>query len=309
MSQYSVVIVDYGTLLRTLQFIEDFKRICTDADDVFFIIVDNYDHNDAELKRKEAGFTKQSNSYLGWHGKSFSVYNQENIYLISVQKNVGYAKANNIGALFSHDVINAQFTIFSNNDILFPEQFSLKYFTDIFLKEKDCFVLGPEVIGVDNKRQGPVQINDRVFDLLIQPYSIFKLFIKPTRTLALPNFTYGPVHHVVGCFMIVELSKFIDVGMFDEHTFLYFEENILSERGKSKGLCFFYDSKIKIIHEGGGTIRKKVPSIKQEKLFFKSAYYYCQVYRKTKKNVLLLAKLNFKYFYIPLKWVITKIKI
>lgn len=65
MSQYSVVIVDYGTLLRTLQFIEDFKRICTDADDVFFIIVDNYDHNDAELKRKEAGFTKQSNSYLG----------------------------------------------------------------------------------------------------------------------------------------------------------------------------------------------------------------------------------------------------
>lgn len=302
MSLYTVVIVDYGTLPRTLQYIQDFVNKCDDADKASFVIIDNYNKNDRVQRRNSIGCTEKSSLYSGWHGNELPVYNiRENTFLIATEHNLGYAKANNIGALFSNDIIHSKYVLFSNNDIKFPKRFSLKTLSKNFELHTDCFMIGPEVLGLDGKRQGPVLYDDTIFDLIFRSYSIAKIFKQPSVTRPPSDFQYGRVHHVVGCFMLTDIEQFIKVGMFDENTFLYFEENILSERAKAYHLYYYYDSFLQIIHEGGGTVQKKVSSISQDKLFFESACYYCREYKRAPLALILLCKLNFHFFYIALK--------
>lgn len=51
--------------------------------------------------------------------------------------------------------------------------------------------------------------------------------------------------------------------MFDENTFLYCEENILSERFMSKGYITLYDPTFVIIHEEGNATSKSIIMIKE----------------------------------------------
>ena len=84
--------------------------------------------------------------------------------------------------------------------------------------------------------------------------------------------------------------------MFDENTFLYSEECILSERlAKISKFCY-YDSESLIIHEQGVTIKKflnKKKSLKQE--FISDKYYYLN-YKKQSNLIILFNFISFNLF-------------
>lgn len=307
MGTVSVVIVDYGTLERTKRFIDDFLAAIIFQGEINFIIVDNWDKWDADKQKCNMGFSDSGKEYHYRDGSTAKIWTvnhkTQKIYLLDSGRNNGYAKGNNLGAMFSKDILNTDYVIFSNNDIQFPQKIDFKNICDVFNKYADCFAVGPKIIGIDKKLQGPVRREDSYFQALIYPYSIFRiacLFWHSANSMFYDNIV-GIVHHTVGCFLIVNLDKFISIGLFDEHTFLYYEEDILSERGKKKNLFFYFQPGIEIIHEGGSTT-KKLPSLEQKKIFFRSGVYYYQEYRNISKLKILLAKANFYLFYVPLYW-------
>lgn len=310
--RFSVVIVDYGTLCRTVRYIMDFLKACpVQSQEVNFIIVDNWDKKDLGKRQEEAGFVETHDFYDGWHEQSFKILSQfienSSVWLISVNKNLGYAKANNIGALFSKNILDVKYTIFSNNDIQFPEILDPCSWFEYFRLNPQCLLIGPEVLGIDGNRQGPIQKNDTAFGILLRPYSLFRLII-PSRTVY-PDLSFrkGKVHHVNGCFMIVNLGLFMHIGMFDEGTFLYYEEDILSEKAKQAGLYCYFDASITIIHEGGATTKKTMIPIEQKKRLFESACYYYKKYRNSSCLLIGISRINFYFLFVPLYPILNKI--
>ena len=83
---------------------------------------------------------------------------------------------------------------------------------------------------------------------------------------------------VSGCFFIVD-SKFLkEVDYFDENTFLYYEEQILASKVKSKNKKELIDNKVTIIHNHSVTIDKTIKRINKQKILKNSQRYFCKNY-------------------------------
>lgn len=95
--------------------------------------------------------------------------------------------------------------------------------------------------------------------------------------------------------------------MFDENTFLYYEEDILSERGKLCGLNWYYDASVRILHEGGATTSRSLPMFSKQEISFKSALYYYRNYCDINRAILWMARLNFYGIFSSLFPIIAKI--
>lgn len=309
-NKLAVIIVDYGTLTETMGFIKRFHDCFSGDAQVEFVIVDNWDKVDANLRRDSIGFRKQGKNYSIDKDRIIQIWYKQHedsrIYLVTTGNNGGYAKGNNIGAIFSLNALKVKYAIFSNNDILFSTRFTFKQLKNVFDMHEDCFIWGPLVKGMDGRLQGPVLKEDSAFRALIWQYSFSHLLTcRTTNSCNIEEMQ--KVHHVVGCFMVVDLEKFTAVGMFDEHTFLYYEEDILSERGRNCHCYFYYNPSVEVIHKGNSTIGRVMRG-KAKILLFNSACYYYKRYKKVSDLVISIAKVNFYVFYMPIYWLLHQIK-
>ena len=60
--------------------------------------------------------------------------------------------------------------------------------------------------------------------------------------------------------MLVEKMLFQQIGSFDPHTFLYYEENILWAKVQRLGLSNYIDTTVSCIHLGAATTRTQKPN-------------------------------------------------
>lgn len=304
-TKYIIVIVDYKSLEQTCRYIELFEQACEDFTCAQFIVIDNWNGSNRKEQRVKNGFIDTHDSFEDHHNDSVEIWHRiiggQDVWLLTKNENLGYAKANNLGIVFSDKFLHAPYAVFSNNDIQFPVRFQLSSFEDVFQKYDDCFALGPEIIGLDGNRQGPVlQKKECAFRELIRPYSIFRLWMTSGIVYSQKDFKFGKVHHTSGAFFIAKIDLLKKMGMFDENTFLYYEEDILSERGKLCGLNWYYDASIRIVHEGGATTSRSLPMFSQQKASFKSAIYYYANYCNTNWIFLAFARFNFYCVLAPL---------
>lgn len=293
--KFSVIIIDYKSIKRTLVYIDEFCKYCNEYHDINFIIVDNFEkRNGKEIMEyynvcNKIVFQLKNNKFIDVYYRTSDI----SLYILHVRENVGYAKGNNLGAIFAKEFLNSNYVIFSNNDIKFLQNFTLNTFENDFLKKKSIFAVGPTVIGIDGVLQSPARLLG-FWDGIIVPYSFFKLFNRFYKKNRYNDFFLS------GCFFVVDLEKFFDIGMFDENTFLYWEEAILKERGRQFQYRLYYDSGIKIIHEGGGVTLANNSSLQLVILYFESAYYYFKVYKNINRVALYIARINFYMVYVPL---------
>jgi GT2 family glycosyltransferase len=75
------------------------------------------------------------------------------------------------------------------------------------------------------------------------------------------------------CFM-VKKSLFESLGGFDSGTFLYYEENILWEKIRRRGLKNYLDCSVRLIHLGAATTSTQVKSIFVAKCLVDSTRYF-----------------------------------
>lgn len=302
----SVIIVDYKSMDQTISYINNFTEKILDLEDTNFIIVDNSqdDHNFSILSEKYQS-SKTLNIYKIYNDSSkVSVekvvqynYGKYTIIAIKANENLGFAKGNNLGAVISKNIFNSEYIIFSNNDLLIEKSFSLKTLLEPFHLDSNIAVVGPRIVGLDNKPQSPRK-KVSIWKLLIL-YNFNMLTVNLLGKI-INNIDYTGTskytYWVTGCFMITDSKKFFQVGLFDSNTFLYAEEMILAERLLTKNYRSYFLDNIEIIHNHGQTVKKAYDAINACNISFNSVYYYYKNYIKCNKFELLLARVSFKIF-------------
>lgn len=295
----SLIIVDYNSIEKTMNYI---KHFLDKVDSIVNIIIVDNASNDKSINYMDTlDITKIKVDVFIKEDKNidlfFYKYKGCSLVIVKANENLGYGKGNNLGAIISNKIYNNKFYIFSNNDLKFNKNIDLSTFIEIFNKDKDIAVIGPKIIGLEGEPQSPRKYNN-IWKQLILYFPNVLLCYKFTKFIT--NIDYNNkskyTYWVNGCFLVVDAQKFEEVSMFDENTFLYAEEMILSERLLQKGYKNYFTNDVEIIHEHGQTIKDTFSTLKGMEISFNSNLYYFKKYRKTKKIYLKLSIISFKIF-------------
>lgn len=282
MDLIGIVLINYHSELETIQFIKN---------ELYHI---NYKNKIVIVNNSNS---VESNNILEYNLQMEGLIDLLgiSIFIISKNENLGYAKANNFGALFLKEKFSTNYILFSNTDITFKDNNVVDILVDkLKLLPEDIAVIGPRVIGLDGHDQSPHSKIPfiRYFAWRLFPFLRGKVsFLKRKETKYSDYVIYeGYCYWVSGCFMIVKSSLFFNANMFDEYTFLYGEESILAERLKNNNNFMYIYPKVEIIHKEGGTTRNSFTSKKLKQYLLSSSYYYYVNYLGVSKYLINLLK-------------------
>jgi GT2 family glycosyltransferase len=215
-------------------------------------------------------------------------------YLIWDEENIGYSRGNNKGVRFLNTIGTFTHYLFSNDDIKIIDVNILHILVNCIDKHKEAACVGPRVVGLNGQDQSP-------HDIYISPYRLIAWKLLPflrrrksktegftDQSIPFSRYTYW----VCGAFMLVDAQCFLKVGMFDEATFLYFEEVILSERLAKIKKKMYYESSVQVIHYEGGSSEKSTQiKRKHEK---ESRTYYYKKYKHIKSLIVYICNLIYR---------------
>lgn len=253
----SVVVLHYNDFDMTRKYIDNLRGLEWNDISHQFIIVDNHSPDGS-------GQTLYEN-----------FKDSDDVTVILLPENIGFARGNNQGILFAHNELNSELIVVSNNDI----DIKTKEFPRFLLKEyeKSNFaVYGPDIYSLSKKEhQNPMREKpmnpeeverkikkiDRILPMLYflnktglyNPMKRFKDKVKKNHAQTAPvknSRTEKCVLH--GAFFVLSenyMKEYLD-GLFGG-TFLYMEEDILAFRCNLKGLKMVYDPAVDVIHFDG----------------------------------------------------------
>lgn len=213
-------------------------------------------------------------------------------FLIYDHHNIGYAKGNNKGVKFLQSLGDFDYFLFSNDDIVIESENILNSLAQIFLTHPDVAAVGPQIVDIDGCQQNPTnnyispmrKLRWKLFDFLnFHPKKILHTNKQKLRE----DYTYW----VSGAFFMADAKKFLEVGGFDERTFLYYEEAILAERFLKKQYKEFFLPSVKVQHLDGGTTKKNNSMKQLMKINKQSSLIYYHHYRHVHPISLLIYRL------------------
>ena len=80
---------------------------------------------------------------------------KSNIYIINSELNLGVAKGNNLGVEFLYNNYPVDYLLFTNTDIIIKSDNVLDVLIEKIRNNKRIGIIGPNVVGLDGKRQSP----------------------------------------------------------------------------------------------------------------------------------------------------------
>ena len=138
----------------------------------------------------------------------------KNIFIIDAASNLGYAKANNLGAMFLADRFNIEYLLFTNSDIILSDKDVVDSLISKAETDEKIGVIGPRIVGENGKDQSPIMFIPPIKYLakyLIKP--MINKTIKKSRHTSSDNtfktLQEGFYYTVSGCFMLVKASVFL----------------------------------------------------------------------------------------------------
>ena len=195
--------------------------------------------------------------------------NKENISLLPLDQNYGFAKGFNKGISLLREK-GFSYVVCSNNDILFQNDGILESLLDTH-RTCDAAILGPSIHNLNGINQNPCYTNRLskkdakfllfqtslpvIFLKLLLPSSVLSYLDKKVQNRqnsgasTLPKDNPCEVYSLHGAFMMFAPPFFEKNDGFDEFTFLYGEELILSEMMFRQGLSEYYDPRVRILHK------------------------------------------------------------
>lgn len=227
-------------------------------------------------------FDLMKNDKIEQHSFStFFIYNSEN---------KGYSAGNNIGIKLA-DYLNVDAVLIANPDMRFNNQNYIFELSKVLFSNEEYFIAASKIVGLDGKDQSPMR-ETRYFEELFWPRVLFPRIFKNTSYLiSYKTDEVISVPKVMGCCLLLRMDFLREIGYFDETTFLYSEEPILSaqvrgEKGKIAFVPF-----IQALHAHKASAKGN--SSKRMLLFIKSRKYYLKKYSGYKQVQLFF--LNFSY--------------
>lgn len=265
-----IVILNYNDSENTCLMLDDIKKYKV-LD--YIIIVDNKSTDNSVEKLKP--------------------YVNKKIKLVEAKENKGYAAGNNIGIKYLIENYEVDNIIISNPDIIVTEQ-QIKDLVNN-LEKKDIAVIAPNVkepLGISRGWKLPTFISELLSNV---PYFHFL----ENKVLSYPEENYKSdltqVDVVKGCFFIIKKDVFESIGLFDENTFLYYEEIIIGKKLKELGFRTFVDNRVTIIHALSQSVDKSINRINKFKILKRSQYYYEKYINEW--DIFKLAILRISYYF------------
>lgn len=168
--------------------------------------------------------------------KKFKDENQ--VKIIRTDKNLGYASGNNFGFKYIRkNISNAKYVMLMNPDIHIKNESVINELRKILDANLDYSVASCQLI-FNNKWRGYTDFGWRrpskkhLFwaGTLLGRFLLKNVNYEYTECKINKNILFVDVDVVPGCFFMARITDLDRVGYFDERTFLYFEETILSKK-------------------------------------------------------------------------------
>jgi GT2 family glycosyltransferase len=252
-----IVIVSYRSDDLTVRFVrEDLSRISVPYQ---VVVVDNGETGSSALQEKLPEVT------------------------VLVSENRGYASACNLGAEWLRDQVHPESVLFCNNDLRFLSDRVVETLCETLSAHPDVGAIGPCIVGPDGRRQSPEPYrglwNRYVWMYVLTP---FLSRDRKTRKFQLDyaeKASEGYHYKLMGSFLMVRAEAFFEAGCFDEGTFLYAEEPILSERLSRIGKRCWFCPSVTVLHDHGAVIGSSFKRQETDWMQFRSMAYYYRRYR------------------------------
>ena len=209
--------------------------------------------------------------------KDLKSINDKKVDVIRLNSNEGYAHGNNEGIKYVIKKYKECNLIISNPDIEISEA-NLKGLLNQISSNKDISLLGPTIIECKTISRGWKLTDgwDEV-KLSIPVYGSNRNKVVGYKD----NYYKGDITKVdvvSGSFFIIKSNVIKDINYFDERTFLYYEENILSTKLKVKKYNVYVSNKYKVKHNHSESVDKNINNIKKFKILKESQNYYVNNY-------------------------------
>jgi GT2 family glycosyltransferase len=194
--------------------------------------------------------------------------------ILQTHKNLGFAAGNNVGIRLALEN-GADYVFVLNNDTtVFPDTVSA--FVRVAEQHPDAAMMGPRIDGRDPQREWPIR---RRLDLLthVCTFSAFRRIVAKLPivrevfycTSAEPSI----VQFLIGSALFFRAETFKRAGLFDESTFLDFEDLIMAEKVRNAGFSVWYVPQAIVWHKGSASAsklraRRSIENARSEEHFF-----------------------------------------
>lgn len=256
-----IIILNYNTWEQTEECINSIIK--TISIDYMIYLVDN------------ASSVSPSDAFFNY------ITSNDKITFIRAHANKGYAAGNNIGIKAAYNDGCDMFLI-TNNDVIFYNGSIEKMMDSV--NEHGVGIVGPKVY-LENGDVQEIHLGCKMSLLGKYLYILRKTPLSFLSKNFVSNYLVNKntnkrikVYGVSGCCFIMKRECFEDVGYFDEGTFMYEEENILSVKMETSGWISIYDPTIYVLHKHGKSTKFK--SIANAYMM-ESEVYYLRKYLKS----------------------------
>ena len=196
--------------------------------------------------------------------EKLSEHADEKIDVIQTEKNEGYASGNNFGIRYAKQKYSPEYLIISNPDIVLNEMClgGIKAFMEQN-REKTGMVSCKMICNSEIRTRYGWKL-PKYSDCILENLILLK------RILNLKKTSYPDSHFemeicevdvIPGSFFVISQETMDDVGMFDEDTFLYGEENIIAYKLKEKKYKNYILNRYEYIHNHSVSISKSIQSL------------------------------------------------
>jgi len=196
------------------------------------------------------------------------------VKLIASDKNLGFAKANNLAIKQA----TGDYILLLNPDTeIFTD--TLERCLSFVASHADCGVMGCKMVYPNGQDQPSIRRLPNFWPILLMLLKLPKVFpnLKTIKNYLAEDFDYTktqPVEQVMGAFMFMPKSAIEKVGLLDERFFVWFEEVDFCRRVWQAGLKVYYLADAKIIHHGGKSFSQQKIITNQRRFFISAAKYF-----------------------------------
>jgi len=216
------------------------------------------------------------------------------VVLIHNKTNSGYAAGNNVGISFGGNSPKADYVIILNNDVFMHDQHVIEKLVEVLQNNPDIVAASPKICDYQLTVQGKdteIQVRRNADYLTCLVSGSWWLKRLPFFNKVAGLHTYSDVRPYESnraydcdsingaCFII--RNDFLDaIGLFDEGTFLYFEEIVLGHQIKSKNKKCNLITNVSVEHFQGFSSQQEHGSysLQMYKYYVKSQLHYCKRY-------------------------------
>lgn len=249
-----VVLLNWRGWQDTLSCIQSLKR--SDYANLQIVVVDNDSRDESVSQIRE--------SY-------------PDVALIETGRNLGFAGGNNVGISFALDN-KADYVFVLNNDTYVAPD-CVSHLVNFAISYPRAALLGPKIYDAGTEVYRQWAIKGRLsFWSILWILSPFRRLIYHTAFFR--NFFYtgdqiAQVYAIPGSAMFFSAEVLRKIGLFDEQTFLYWEEFIVAEKLYRSGLPTYVVPQAVIWHKESASIskigaRKFIENVKSESYFFRN---------------------------------------